>query len=182
MKFTRLAIPDVVLITPQVFGDDRGFFMEVWHRDKFAKAGLVLSFVQDNHSRSRRGILRGLHYQLEHPQGKLVRALSGTIFDVAVDLRRSSATFGHWVGTVLSAENRHQLFVPVGFAHGFLVTSETADVEYKCTDVYAPEHERTLAWNDASVGVAWPLAVGEAPLLSAKDQAGTTLDQAETYP
>lgn len=181
MKFTRLAIPDVVLIEPRVFGDERGYFMEVWHALKFAEAGLDLRFVQDNQSRSRRGTLRGLHYQVEHAQGKLVRAVSGTIFDVAVDLRRKSASFGQWVGATLSGENKCQLYVPPGFAHGFLVTSDDAVVEYKCTDFYSPTHERSLAWDDPTVGIAWPMLPGEKPLVSPKDMAGATLRDAEVF-
>ena len=181
MKFIATAIPDVVLIAPQVFGDERGYFMEVWHERKFESGGLPLRFVQDNQSRSRRNILRGLHYQVRQPQGKLVRTLIGEVFDVAVDLRKRSPTFGRWVGAALSADNKHQLYIPPGFAHGFLVTSDLADVEYKCTDFYAPEHERSLAWNDPSVGVVWPLAPGVAPVLSAKDQAGVLLRDAEAF-
>ena len=182
MKFIRQRIPDVVLIVPRVFGDDRGYFMEVWHAWKFAEAGLDLRFVQDNQSYSRIGTLRGLHYQVQHAQGKLVRAISGSIFDVAVDLRRSSPSFGQWVGATLSGENKAQLYVPPGFAHGFLVTSPDAVVEYKCTDVYSPAHERSLAWNDPTVGVEWPLPSGQAPILSAKDLAGAALEVAEAYP
>jgi dTDP-4-dehydrorhamnose 3,5-epimerase len=181
MIFTRLAIPDVVLVTPAVHGDARGYFMEVWHDEKFAAAGLALSFVQDNQSRSRGGILRGLHFQIERPQGKLVRVVSGEIFDVAVDLRSSSPTFGRWVGRLLSDENKEQLYVPPGFAHGFLVTSDSADVVYKCTDFYFPEQERTLAWDDDTVGIAWPLVEGQAPTLSAKDRSGAALRDLETF-
>jgi dTDP-4-dehydrorhamnose 3,5-epimerase len=181
MILARLSIPDVVLVTPTVHGDARGYFMETWHERKFADAGLALTFVQDNQSRSRRGTLRGLHFQRERPQGKLVRVVAGEIFDVAVDLRRSSATFGQWVGRLLSAENREQLYVPPGFAHGFLVTSDSADVVYKCTDFHFPEDERVLAWNDAAVGIAWPLAVGERPTLSARDRTGAALGDAEAF-
>ena len=182
MKLIRQRIPDVVLVEPRVFGDDRGYFMEVWHAARFAEAGLDLRFVQDNQSYSRIGTLRGLHYQVQHAQGKLVRAISGSIFDVAVDLRRSSPSFGQWVGATLSGENKAQLYVPPGFAHGFLVTSPDAVVEYKCTDVYSPAHERTLAWDDPTVGVAWPLPPGERPVLSAKDLLGEPLESAEAYP
>ncbi len=182
MKFIRQCIPDVVLVEPRVFGDDRGYFMEVWHVAKFAEAGLDLRFVQDNQSYSRIGTLRGLHYQVQHAQGKLVRAISGSIFDVAVDLRRSSPTFGQWVGVTLSGENKAQLYVPPGFAHGFLVTSPDAVVEYKCTDIYSPAHERSLAWDDPTVGVEWPLPPGQPPILSAKDLAGAALAAAEAYP
>jgi dTDP-4-dehydrorhamnose 3,5-epimerase len=178
----RLAIPDVVLLRPKVFGDHRGFFLESWNRRGFARIGLDFDFVQDNHSRSARHILRGLHYQVRQAQGKLVRVVSGAVFDVAVDLRRSSATFGKWVGAELSEANNHMLWVPPGFAHGFLVLSESADFQYKCTDYYSPEHERSLAWNDPAIGIAWPLPTGVMPQLSAKDIAGKTLRDAETFP
>ena len=181
MRFTPTAIPDVVLVEPAVFGDERGFFMETWRADRFAGAGIGATFVQDNHSRSAQGILRGLHYQLARPQGKLVRVVAGEVFDVAVDLRRGSPTFGRWEGETLSVENRRQLWVPPGFAHGFYVTSESADVVYKCTDLYAPEHERSLRWDDPDVGVAWPLVGGRAPTLSAKDADAARLRSAETY-
>jgi dTDP-4-dehydrorhamnose 3,5-epimerase len=181
MMVTRLAIPEVLLVTPRVHADDRGYFMEVWHAASYAAAGLDAAFVQDNQSGSTRGVLRGLHYQVQHPQGKLVRALSGEIFDVAVDLRRSSTTFGQWVGARLSAENRRQLFVPSGFAHGFLVTSEQAEVSYKCTNYYFREHERTLSWNDPDIGIEWPLPAGVPPTLSEKDQFGRALRDAEVY-
>lgn len=182
MKVVPTAIPDVLVLEPRVFGDERGFFMEAWRAEWFAAAGLPVTFVQDNHSRSRRGILRGLHYQLGRPQGKLVRCVTGSVFDVAVDLRRSSATFGKWVGEELSEQNRRQMWVPPGFAHGFLVLSDSADFLYKCTDYYDPVSERTLAWDEPSVGVRWPLPVGVDLLLSAKDQAGQLLANAETYP
>jgi dTDP-4-dehydrorhamnose 3,5-epimerase len=182
MKVTPLQIPDVLLIEPKIFGDHRGFFMETWRARGFAEAGIDLPFVQDNHSRSARGILRGLHYQLRQPQGKLVRVVGGEVFDVAVDLRRSSPTFGRWAGAVLSAENKHMLWVPPGFAHGFYVMSELADFVYKCTDYYAPEHERSLLWNDPEVGIEWPLVDGEPPVLSAKDERAASLQMAETYP
>jgi len=182
VKFIRQRIPDVVLVEPRVFGDDRGYFMEVWHAAKFAEAGLDLRFVQDNQSYSRIGTLRGLHYQVQHAQGKLVRAISGSIFDVAVDLRRSSPSFGQWVGATLSGENKAQLYVPPGFAHGFLVTSPDAVVEYKCTDIYSPAHERSLAWDDPTVGVEWPLPPGQSPILSAKDLEGAALEAADAYP
>ncbi|MDZ4755838.1 MAG: dTDP-4-dehydrorhamnose 3,5-epimerase [Phycisphaerae bacterium] len=183
MKVTPTAIPDVVVIEPRVFGDARGFFLETWSARAYAAAGLHMQFVQDNWSRSRHGILRGLHYQIRHPQGKLVRVTHGEVFDVAVDLRRSSPTFGQWVGTILSAENFRAMYVPPGFAHGFYVTSESADFQYKCTDLYAPEWERTLAWNDSRVGIAWPLDAGEEPLLSEKDRTtGSSLADAETFP
>ena len=182
MKFTPTRIPDVVLVEPKVFGDDRGFFMETWQARTFAAAGIDVAFVQDNHSRSRLGTLRGLHYQLQQPQGKLVRCVMGSVFDVAVDMRRSSPTFGQWVGEVLSAENRRQLWVPAGFAHGFLVLSESADFVYKCTDYYNPASEQSLAWNDARVGVQWPFPEGVLPLLSKKDSEGKSFADAEYFP
>ena len=181
MRATRLAIPDVVLIEPKVFGDDRGFFMESFNQRAFnAATGTDHRFVQDNHSRSGRGVLRGLHYQIRQPQGKLVRVTSGAVFDVAVDLRKSSPTFGQWVGAELSDDNHHQLWVPPGFAHGFLVLSNSADFLYKTTDYYAPEHERSLAWNDPDLAIAWP-EVGAAPTLSAKDAVAPSLARAETF-
>lgn len=182
MRFLPTRIPDVLCIEPTVFGDDRGFFMETWQSAKFAAAGIVATFVQDNHSRSRSGTLRGLHYQLNHPQGKLVQCVAGGVFDVAVDLRRGSSTFGQWVGQELTAENRRELWVPAGFAHGFLVLSESADVAYKCSDYYDPASEKTLAWNDPEVGIRWPLPPGVEILLSAKDQGGVSLRNAECYP
>lgn len=182
MNATRLAIPDVMLVTPDRFDDARGYFMETWHARTFAAAGVDVDFVQDNQSGSHAGVLRGLHYQVVRPQGKLVRVVSGEIFDVAVDLRHSSPTFGRWVGEHLSAANRRQIYVPPGFAHGFLVTSESAEVAYKCTDYHDPQHERTLRWNDPDVGIDWPLRTGAEPILSAKDQAGRRLADAETYP
>ena len=177
MKATRLAIPDVVLIEPKVFGDARGFFFESFNQKAFNDAtGTNHQFVQDNHSRSSRGVLRGLHYQIQQAQGKLVRVARGAVFDVAVDIRRSSPTFGQWVGAQLSEDNQHQLWVPPGFAHGFLVLSESADFLYKTTDYYAPQHERSIAWNDPSIGISWPaLAQGQQPLLSAKDSAAPLL-------
>lgn len=181
MKATRLAIPDVVLIEPRVFGDERGFFMESFNQRAFNEAtGTDHPFVQDNHSRSSRGVLRGLHYQIRQPQGKLVRVTSGAVFDVAVDLRTSSPTFGQWVGAELNADNHRQLWVPPGFAHGFLVLSNSADFLYKTTDYYAPEHERSLAWNDPDLAIAWP-EVGAAPTLSAKDAVAPSLARAETF-
>jgi dTDP-4-dehydrorhamnose 3,5-epimerase len=182
MQFTRLAIPDVVLITPKVFGDERGFFMETWRQSWAEELGIDGTFVQDNHSRSSRGILRGLHFQIKQPQGKLVRVTSGAVFDVAVDLRRSSPTFGRWVGEVLSADNHRMLWVPPGFAHGFYVLSDSADFVYKCTDYYAPEYERCLLWNDADVGIDWPLIDNQPPRLSAKDAQGRSLREIEVYP
>lgn len=178
MKATRLAIPEVVLLEPKVFGDSRGFFYESYNERVFREAtGVAPRFVQDNHSRSARGVLRGLHYQVRQPQGKLVRVARGAVFDVAVDVRRGSPTFGRWVGAELSEENQRQLWVPEGFAHGFLVLSESADFLYKTTDYYAPEHERSIAWNDPGIGIAWPLQ--GAPQLSAKDQAAGGLAAAE---
>ena len=181
MKATRLAIPDVVLIEPKVFGDARGFFFESFNQKAFNEAtGTNHAFVQDNHSRSAQGVLRGLHYQIQHPQGKLVRVVRGRVWDVAVDIRKSSPTFGQWVGAELSEDNQHQLWVPPGFAHGFVVLSESADFLYKTTDYYAPEHERCIAWNDPQLAIAWPIA--EAPSLSAKDMQGLTFAQAPVYP
>lgn len=179
MKVTPTALPEVLLVEPRVFGDDRGFFYESWNRRTFADAGIPVDFVQDNHSRSRRGVLRGLHYQIEHAQGKLVRAVSGEVFDVAVDLRRSSPDFGKSVSVVLSAANKRMLWVPAGFAHGFVVVSEDAEFLYKTTDYWYPEHERALLWNDPALGIEWPLA--GAPTLAAKDAAGKRLADAETY-
>ncbi|MEW6593517.1 MAG: dTDP-4-dehydrorhamnose 3,5-epimerase [Thermodesulfobacteriota bacterium] len=182
MRFSPTRIPEVVVVEPQLFGDSRGFFMETWHARKFAAAGLDLAFVQDNHSKSCQGTLRGLHYQIAQPQGKLVRVIGGEVFDVAVDLRRSSPTFGQWVGEVLSAENKRMLWVPPGFAHGFYVTSESAEFTYKCTNFYAPEHERCIRWDDPELAIAWPLVGGAAPLLSAKDAGGLPFRQAVCYP
>jgi len=184
MNVTRTEIPDVLVLEPKVFGDARGFFLESYNEKVFREAtGLDVKFVQDNHSRSARGVLRGLHYQLKRPQGKLVRVVRGAVFDVAVDLRRSSPTFGKWVGIELNEDNQRQFWVPPGFAHGFLVLSESADFLYKTTDYYAPEHERCIAWNDPAIGIDWQLARlgGEAPRLSAKDLAGTALARAETF-
>ena len=172
MNVRETELPGVLLIEPDVFGDPRGFFMETWNRRRYAESGLDLDFVQDNLSLSRRGILRGLHYQWPQPQGKLVQVLSGAVFDVAVDIRRGSPTFGRWVGVELSADNHRQLYVPEGFAHGFCVLSETALFAYKCTDFYNPATEHSLAWNDPDIGIAWPVAD---PLLSDKDRAGLRL-------
>ncbi len=176
MKFKATPLNDVYELEPAVFGDERGFFQETWNEKTFADAGFEQRFVQDNHSRSRRGILRGLHYQTEHTQGKLVRVTHGEVFDVAVDLRQSSSSFGKWYGTRLSADNHRMLWVPPGFAHGFLVLSDFADFLYKCTDFYHPQSEVSLAWNDPSVGIDWPLAESGAPQLSAKDAAGLAFD------
>ncbi|MCA1954753.1 MAG: dTDP-4-dehydrorhamnose 3,5-epimerase [Anaerolinea sp.] len=181
MQFVATEIEEVVLIEPKVFGDGRGFFMETYQQRLFAEHGLPTHFVQDNHSGSRQGILRGLHYQVVQPQGKLVRVVVGEVFDVAVDLRRSSASFGRWVGRVLSAENHAMLWVPPGFAHGFYVLSEWAEVLYKATDFYAPQYERCLIWNDATVGVQWPLLGGQPPLLSAKDGQGKAWQEQDFF-
>lgn len=175
------SVPEVFLLEPQVFIDSRGFFLETYQADKYAQVGIVERFVQDNHSGSQQGVLRGLHYQIRQPQGKLVRALVGNIFDVVVDLRRSSPTFGKWVGHHLSAENRLQIWVPPGFAHGFYVASEWAEVIYKATDYYAPQFERTLLWNDPAIGIEWPLLADQLPLLSEKDAQGKPLSEAEVY-
>ena len=179
MKATPCTIADVLLIEPKVFGDDRGFFYESFNQRVFAQAtGLDVQFVQDNHSKSAKGVLRGLHFQVQNPQGKLVRVTAGEVFDVAVDIRRSSPTFGQWVGVILSAENKNQLWVPPGFAHGFYVLSERAEITYKVTDYYAPEWDRSLLWNDPNVGVDWPL-VDDAPILSNKDINGKPFAEAE---
>jgi len=180
MKCVPTALHEVLLLEPRVFGDQRGFFLESYNRNTLAEFGITADFVQDNHSRSAQNVLRGLHYQIRQPQGKLVRVVSGEVFDVAVDLRRSAPTFGQWVGVRLSAANKRMLWVPPGFGHGFLVLSEAAEFLYKTTDYYAPEHERTIRWDDPDLGIAWPLAAP--PLLSAKDQAGLSLNEAEVYP
>jgi dTDP-4-dehydrorhamnose 3,5-epimerase len=180
VKFTPTAISDVIVVEPALYEDDRGFLMETWHAGKFRQAGLDLAFVQDNHSRSVRNTIRGLHYQIGRPQGKLVRAVAGEIFDVAVDLRRSSPTYGKWVGVTLSAANRLQLWMPEGFAHGFYVTGDAAEVVYKCTDLYSAEHERTLRWDDPAIGISWPLG-SEPPLVSAKDAAGLSFQALPTF-
>ena len=181
MKVTPCVISDVLLIEPKVFGDDRGFFFESFNQRDFREAsGLVLNFVQDNHSKSARNVLRGLHYQIQQPQGKLVRVLSGEVFDVAVDLRRGSKTFGCWVGELLSADNKRQLWIPPGMAHGFVVLSETAEFLYKTTDYWAPEFERCIAWNDPTLAINWPQQSGES-LLSAKDAKGQAFLQAEVF-
>ena len=180
MRALPTAIPDVLVVEPRVFEDVRGFFFESWNRRAFAEAGIDADFVQDNHSRSRRGVLRGLHYQVEHAQGKLVRVTVGEVFDVAVDLRRSSPTFGRHVAMTLSAANRRMLFIPPGFAHGFLVVSDAAEFLYKTTDYWYPAHERTLQWNDPALGIAWPSGI--APALAAKDADGIPLAAADVYP
>ncbi|MDZ4165820.1 MAG: dTDP-4-dehydrorhamnose 3,5-epimerase [Smithellaceae bacterium] len=183
MKTLRTAIADLLILEPEVFGDERGFFYESFHAGKFRQAtGVTADFVQDNHSRSGRGVLRGLHYQLKQPQGKLVRVARGAVFDVAVDLRKGSPTFGGWEGVELSETNHRQLWIPAGFAHGFFVLSEMAELLYKTTDYYAPEHERTIRWDDRELAIAWPVPLGVAPVLSAKDAAGVPFLQAEYYP
>lgn len=180
MKVTPTAIPEVLIIEPKVFGDARGFFYESFNQKAFNEAtGLALNFVQDNHSRSAKGVLRGLHYQIRQPQSKLVRVVAGEVFDVAVDLRRTSPTFGCWTGATLSAKNKLQMWIPAGFAHGFLVTSDSADFLYKTTDYYAPEHERAILWNDPDIGIDWP--IDQQPSLSTKDQQGFMLHDAETF-
>lgn len=182
IEVEALAIADVKLIKPALFGDDRGFFMESWNRRDFAAAGIDTDFLQDNHSRSQRGTLRGLHYQLQQPQGKLVRVTRGEVFDVAVDLRRHSTTFRHWVGVHLSAENHYQLWVPPGFAHGFYVVSEQAEFLYKCSGhYYAPSDERAIRWDDPTLAIDWPLVAGAEPLLSAKDRTALWLEEAPCY-
>ena len=182
MDFERLSIPDVILFRPKVFGDQRGFFLESWNHQKLKDFGLEVDFVQDNHSRSARYILRGLHYQLQNTQGKLVRVTRGAVFDVAVDIRRSSCTFGQWVGVELSEANNHMLWVPPGFAHGYLALSESADFLYKCTEYYSPAYERTILWDDPQIGVAWPLPQGVRPFLSSKDAEGLSFQASETFP
>jgi dTDP-4-dehydrorhamnose 3,5-epimerase len=182
MKVTPTAIPDVLVLEPRVFNDARGAFFESYNRASFeAATGIKAEFVQDNHSRSVRGVLRGMHYQIRQPQGKLVRVIAGAVLDVAVDLRRASPTFGKWVSAELSSENCRQMWIPEGFAHGFLVLGESAEVLYKTTDYYAPSHERCLHWNDPAVGVQWPRVAGGEPLLSAKDEAGLALAQCELF-
>lgn len=181
MNIIKTEIPDVLIIEPQVFGDERGFFFESYNERTFTeKTGLQIRFVQDNHSHSARNVLRGLHYQIRQPQGKLIRVISGTVFDVAVDLRRSSPTFGKWAASTLSADNRRMLWIPPGFGHGFVVTSESAEVLYKTTDYWAPEHERCITWNDPGIGIDWPLL--GIPMVSAKDQQGRALRDAELFP
>lgn len=180
MKVTSFTIPEIVLIEPKVFGDERGFFFESFNQARFEETvGRKINFVQDNHSRSVKNVLRGLHYQIQQPQGKLVRVVQGEVFDVAVDLRKSSPTFGRWVGQVLSAENKHQLWIPEGFAHGFVVLSDTAEFLYKTTDYYAPAHERCLLWNDPVLNIQWPLGI--APVLSAKDTQGKPFNEVEVF-
>jgi dTDP-4-dehydrorhamnose 3,5-epimerase len=182
MKFHKTPIADVVLIEPQVFGDDRGFFMETWQALKFRASGIDANFVQDNHSRSTQWTLRGMHMQVAHTQGKLVRVTSGAVFDAVVDLRRSSPSFGRWWGTELSDRNHSMIWVPPGLAHGMLVTSASADFLYKCTDIYSPAHERTLAWDDETVNIEWPIPGGIQPNLSAKDTKGQSFAEIEKFP
>jgi dTDP-4-dehydrorhamnose 3,5-epimerase len=181
MHFTPTSLPDVILIEPQIFGDHRGFFMETFQVKKFAAGGITAEFVQDNHSGSARGTLRGLHYQIQQAQGKLVRCVAGEIFDVAVDIRRSSPTFGKWAGAWLTTENKHILWVPPGFAHGFYVKSEWGELVYKATDYYAPEWDRSLLWNDPAIGIDWPIPDGTLPILSKKDQEAKTLEYADLF-
>lgn len=181
MNVETASISDVLILTPRIYEDARGFFMETYQADKFAQIGIKTTFVQDNYSRSSKGVLRGLHYQIRQPQGKLVQAVLGEVFDVAVDLRRASPTFGQWAGVHLSAENKRQVWVPPGFAHGYYVISDWAEITYKTTDYYAPQWERTLLWNDPLIGIAWRLPYDVQPLLSSKDQAGLPLSQAEVY-
>ncbi|WP_455851546.1 dTDP-4-dehydrorhamnose 3,5-epimerase [Pantoea endophytica] len=181
MKIIDTDIPDVKIIEPAVFGDERGFFMETWQQKKFEELVCPRTFVQDNHSKSSKGILRGLHYQTTNTQGKLVRVVSGEVYDVAVDMRKSSPTFGKWVGVYLSADNKRQLWVPEGFAHGFYVTSESAEFVYKCTDYYNPKNEHSLLWNDSDLNITWPIGANEFPALSAKDKDGTPFAQAVTF-
>jgi dTDP-4-dehydrorhamnose 3,5-epimerase len=181
VNVVHTGVPDVVVLEPKVFGDDRGFFMESWNAKTFEKAGINATFVQDNHSRSAKGVLRGLHYQVEHAQGKLIRVIRGVVFDVAVDLRRSSPCFGKWVGVGLSAENKKMLWIPPGFAHGFLSLEEGSEFLYKCTDYYTPSAERSIIWNDKAIGIDWPLS-GMTPQLSSKDAVGVTLAAAVCFP
>jgi dTDP-4-dehydrorhamnose 3,5-epimerase len=181
MKFVKTKLPDVIRIVPVVHSDERGYFMETWQADRFRDAGIEANFKQDNFSQSSKGTLRGLHYQIQQPQGKLVKVVAGEVFDVAVDLRRSSPNFGQWVGEVLSADNKHQFWIPPGFAHGFLVLSEMAAVEYKCTDNYAPEFERSIRWDDPDIGIDWPLSEGRLAAISDKDLAAPNLKDADTY-
>lgn len=181
MDFVQTEIPDVICIQPRIFEDHRGFFLETYQAEKFGQAGITCQFVQDNHSRSKQGILRGLHYQVRHVQGKLVRAVVGEIFDVAVDIRRSSPTFGQWTSKVLSAQNKQQLWVPPGFAHGFYVMSDWAEVLYKATDLYDPEAERCIAWNDPTLNITWPSFPNSGPILSPKDLNGKLFEEAEVF-
>ncbi len=181
MNFIPTAIPEVIRIEPDVHGDERGFFLETYEKNKYARGGISAVFIQDNHSGSHQGALRGLHYQICHPQGKLVYVTVGEVFDVAVDIRRNSPSFGHWVGVTLTAKNKHQLWIPPGFAHGFYVLSEWAEFQYKVSDIYDPSAERTIIWNDPMIAVDWPLANGRDPVLSPKDLRGSKLEDAEVF-
>jgi len=181
MDFVRTKLSDVVIISPKVHGDDRGFFLETFREDLFAEFGITPKFVQDNHSGSQQGVLRGLHYQIQYPQGKLLRAVVGEIFDVVLDIRKSSGTFGHWIGVVLSAKNKQQLWIPSGFAHGFLVLSEWAEVVYKATDYYAPNFERSILWNDPEINIEWPIKPGQIPTVSLKDSHAKRFKDAEYF-
>ena len=181
MEFTKTELNDVLLIEPIVHGDDRGFFLETWQKREFAAHGIDMDFVQDNHSKSSNSTLRGLHYQIQQPQGKLARVIAGEVFDVVIDLRKSSSTFGKWTGLILSAENKRMLWAPPGFAHGFYVISASAEFAYKCTDYYAPKYERSIIWSDRDLGIEWPSDV-KAPLLSEKDAAGVAFADAEYFP
>jgi len=181
MKYTKLNIPDIILIQPQIFGDHRGFFMETFRDEEFRENVTDITFVQENHSKSTQGILRGLHYQIKQPQGKLVRVISGKVFDVAVDMRKFSPFFGRWTGITLSAENKKMLWIPPGFAHGFYVISREAEVVYKCTNYYAQEYERSILWNESAIAVDWPIIPGTSPILSQKDELGSTLGNAEVF-
>jgi dTDP-4-dehydrorhamnose 3,5-epimerase len=180
MHFTPLEIPDLILFEPKVFADERGFFLESYHKQRFLEAGIIFDFIQDNHSKSKQGVLRGLHYQIHQAQGKLIRVISGEIYDVAVDIRKSSPFFSKWVGIFISAEKKNQLWIPPGFAHGFYVVSDWAEVLYKATDYYAPQWERTLLWNDPALGIEWPVQ-NTLPVLSQKDLNGTPLAKAELF-
>jgi dTDP-4-dehydrorhamnose 3,5-epimerase len=182
VQFEPTRLPEVMVIKPQVFGDPRGFFFESWHRDKFAAAGIAVEFVQDNHSHSVRYTLRGLHYQIQKPQGKLLRVVRGVVFDVAVDLRRSSQRFGQWAGVILSDSDHRMLWVPPGFGHAYLALSDEVDLLYQCTDFYAPQHERAIRWDDPQIGVQWPLPADLKPILSPKDAAAPLLQEAESFP
>ncbi|MCP4021075.1 MAG: dTDP-4-dehydrorhamnose 3,5-epimerase [Desulfobacteraceae bacterium] len=181
MKYTPLAIPDVFLIEPEIFGDHRGFFMETFRDKEFQRNIAPFTFVQDNHSKSNQGILRGLHYQIKNPQGKLARVILGKVFDVVVDIRKSSPNFGKWLGITLSSDNKKMLWIPPGFAHGFYVLSKEAEFMYKCTDYYAPEYERSIMWNDPAIGIKWPIIQGTKPALSQKDKVGLQLENAEVF-
>jgi dTDP-4-dehydrorhamnose 3,5-epimerase len=181
MQFIRTDIPEIIIIEPEVFGDTRGFFMETYHASRYAQAGIQATFVQDNHSGSRQGTLRGLHYQIQQPQAKLVRVVCGEVYDVVVDIRRSSPSFGKWIAVTLSAENKRQIWVPAGFAHGVYILSEWAELIYKASDLYAPEWERTVLWNDPALGIPWPLINNQEPILSKKDIEGKPLNQADLF-